>query len=415
MILRNCRYVITQDGERAILENADIIIKDNAILSLGKNIVAGPEDHDILDCTNCIIMPGLVNTHAHLGMHSLKGICDDKELHDWLSIVVPKEKAMSKRDVLANTLAGAREALLFGTTTIYDSYAFAEDRAAIFQSLGMRALVSSTIRKKEDIPAAEAMVASLCSLKGMAKKSLVTPALAVHSPYECEEDVVLDIVRLSNKHNVLRRIHIGETRKERYDVLNKKGKLPIDYLESLGFLDEKALLVHAIWITKGEVRTIAKHGAKVSHNPTSNMKLASGGVMPLIEMLNAGVCVGLGTDSVVSNNNLDMFGEMKLTGLLHKQHRWDPTVLPAQRILDMATRDAAACLGLPDIGSIEPGKKADLIVIPLAEHLLPVNDLVSNIIYCANGSDIRDVIIDGKIIVKERLIWERKIQERKVL
>ncbi|MBI2147623.1 amidohydrolase [Candidatus Woesearchaeota archaeon] len=403
MILKNCRYVVTQNANREILENVDVLLKGQDIIAAGKGLPLSPGDPDILDCTGCIVMPGLINTHAHLGMHSLKGICDDKELHDWLRIVVPKEQAFSKDDVLRNTIAGAREAVRFGTTAIYDSYAYAFERAAIFERLGMRAAVSSTVRKEEDLEAAEKFITSLQG------SQLITPVLAAHSPYECSKTLLQKIIKLSNKRNVLRRIHIGETRKERYDVLKKHGKLPIDYLHHLGFLDGKALLVHAIWITKGEVRKIAAAQAKASHNPTSNMKLASGGVMPLIEMLEAGVCVGLGTDSVVSNNNLDLFGEMKLTGLLHKQHRWDPTVMPAQKILDMATIDAAKCLGLDaDIGSITPGKRADLIVIPLCHHLLPANDLVSNLVYCANGSDVRDVIIDGKIVLREGEFVERR-------
>ncbi len=399
MLLKNCRFLITQDATREILENVDVLVEGNIIKKIGRNLgKAGKND---IDCSRKIVMPGLVNTHTHLGMHSLRVLCDDAELHDWLDIVTTAERKLTDKEVLANTEAGLKEAIRFGTTCIYDSYRLAEERARIFEKLGMRGCLSSTIKEKKDIPIAERFIKRLKE-----KRGLVKPVVAAHAIFSTDEKILKAVIALSEKYSILRRLHVGETRKERFDIQQKTGKLPIEYLDSIGFLDEKTLLVHCIWITKGEIRLMAKSGTKVSHNPISNMKLASGGVMPLVEMMQEGVVVGLGTDSVVSNNNLDLFEELKVTPLLHKQHRWDPKVITPQDVLDMATINGARCLGFDDVGSIEAGKKADIITIDLAPHLMPVTtkNIVSNIVYSANGNDVCDSVIDGKMVMRKKVI-----------
>ncbi|MBI4738842.1 amidohydrolase [Candidatus Woesearchaeota archaeon] len=396
MILRNCRYLITQNAKRDIFEHMDIEIQDNTIKRIGKNIATKSSDNSgVIDCSERIVMPGLVNTHTHLGMHSLRGICDDAELHDWLSIVTKAEDSLSEDDVHDNTVDGLVEALRFGTTTIYDSFKYPRARARAFEKMGARGLISASVYNKKDLKAAEQFISTI-------RSPLLRPAIAAHSIYKTEESVLRGVIAVSEDKKILRRIHVGETRKERFDIQQQTEKLPIEYLESIGFLDPKALLVHCIWITKGEIGLIGHAGAKVSHNPISNMKLASGGVMPLVEMLHENVIVGLGTDSVASNNNLDLFEEIKLTPLLHKQHRWDPKVITPQQALDMATVNGAACLGLPDVGSIEAGKKADIVTLDIGKHMKPINNLLSNIVYCANGNDVNDVIIDGKVVMRNK-------------
>lgn len=401
MLLKNCRFLITQNATRDILEHVDVLIEDCVIKKVGKNL--GKAGKEYIDCSRKIVMPGLVNTHTHLGMHSLRGLCDDAELHDWLGIVYKEEKKLSDKQILENTEAGLREAIRFGATCIYDSYRLAEERATIFEKLGVRGCLSSTIRERKDIQIASRFVKQMLHAQA-GKQGMIKPIVAAHAIFSTDEEILREVIALSEKYNVMRRLHIGETRKERFDVQRQTGKLPIEYLDSIGFLDEKALLVHCIWITKGEIRLIAKSGTKVSHNPISNMKLASGGVMPLVEMMREGVTVGLGTDSVVSNNNLDLFEELKVTPLLHKQHRWDPKVITSQEVLDMATIQGARCLGFSDVGSIDAGKKADIITIDLAPHLLPATtkNVVSNIVYSANGNDVADSVIDGKVVMKDK-------------
>ncbi len=390
MLLRNCRYIVTQDSGRRVLQNLDVLVEAGAIVGIGRGLKA-PRGEEAIDCSGKVLMPGLVNTHTHLGMHSLRGKSDGRELFEWLEELEPLEKKLSAKDVRENTEAGMREAMRFGTTTVYDSYKFPEERLEAFEKAGMRGVISSTMRDEKTFKGATAFV------KGM-KSALVKGAIAPNSIYACGEEILRKAIDFSERENVLRRIHVGETRKERFDTLQKTGKLAVEYLDSIGFLGESALLVHCIWVTKGEIRKIARSGAKVSHNPVSNMKLASGGVMPLVEMLGEKVCVGLGTDSVASNNNLDMFEEMKVCALLHRHHKWNPAAVSSQEALDMATINAARCLGLgKEVGSVEIGKKADMITLGLSENMVPVNDLVSNIVFAGQGLNVGDVIIDGKL------------------
>lgn len=396
MLLKNCAYLVTQDPRRRILKGYSVKIEDDTITKVSR-VMRATRGEEVIDCSDKVVMPGLINTHTHLGMHSLRGICDDEELFDWLNIVVKEEKKLKPKQVIENTRDGLRESIRFGTTSLYDSYKFADERLDLFTKMGMRGLISSTIRGKKDVKISEAFIKKTLGKK----KGLIKPVVAAHSIFSVNEDILEDVIDLSEEYDILRRLHIGETRKERFMNLEKTGKLPIHYLDSIGFLGPLALLVHCIWITKGEVRLIGKTGTKVSHNPMSNMKLASGGVMPLIEMHEQNIAVGIGTDSVVSNNNLDMFEELKTVGLLHKFHRWDPRVLPAQRILDMATLDGARSLGL-DVGSIEKGKKADIITIDLCRHMLPVRNVISNIVYSANGCDVNDTIINGKVRMRNK-------------
>ncbi len=388
MLLKNCAYIVTQNAKREILRNKDILIEGNRIKKIGVDL----NNKVAIDCSKKVVLPGLINTHTHLGMHSLKGLADEGELFEWLAKIQDAEGQLTESDVYQNTFKGAKEALRFGTTTVYDSYKFPDARIKALNKAGIRALVSSTVKDEKSLQIAKKLLKE--------RTGLIQPVLSVHSLFETPENIIKEVINLSEKERVLRRIHVAETRKERFDCQLKTGKLPIEYLDSIGFLNEKALLTHAVWITKGEVRLIARQKAKVSHNPISNMKLASGGVMPLIEMIQEGVTVGLGTDSVVSNNNLDLFEEMKVCALLHRHHRWDTKALSAQKVLDMATVDAAKALLQDEIGSLEEGKKADIITLGIRENLLPLNDVVSNIVYCVNGNDVCEVIIDGKVVVK---------------
>ncbi|HZX20714.1 MAG TPA: amidohydrolase [archaeon] len=393
MLLKNCAFIITQNPQRKILKNMDILIEEDRIKKIGKNIKA----KNAIDCSNKIVMPGLVNTHTHLGMHSLRGKCDDKELFDWLAALEKEEQKMTEKTVYENTISGLKESIRFGSTTIYDSYKFPEIRVKAFKKIGARGVISSTVRDEKSFNASKKFLENL-------KEDSIKVAIAANAVYSCSEELLKKIIEYSDKKNILRRIHVGETRKERYEILKNKGKLAIEYLDSIGFLSENTLLVHCIWITKGEIKKIAKAHAKVAHNPVSNMKLSSGGVMPLNEMLSEKVTVGLGTDGVASNNNLDLFEEMKTTALLHRHHKWDAKAVSNQEILDMATIKGAECIGLEkEIGSIEEGKKADIITLEIENNLKPVNDVVSNIIFSANGNNVNDVIINGKIILENRL------------
>jgi len=395
MLIRRCSFVVTQNATRGVLENVDVRLDKDRITEIGEDLL--PKKEEVVDGQGKILLPGLINSHTHLGMGSLRGLFDEQELDEWISKVKKAEDALTPQQVYQNVRNGCKEAIRFGTTTIYDSYRF-------FPEQCLKALSDSKIR------AFYSAGKNNKDILKLVEGTNIVPVLSAHSIHvhkhrSDDEKLLKEIQALSIKHKLLKRIHIGETRLERYQILKETGKLPIEYLDSIGFLDDRTLLVHCIWLTKGEIRLIAKRKAKVIHCPVSNMKMASGGVMPLLEMGQESVTVGLGTDSVVSNNNLDLFEEMKVCALLHKQHRWDPQAVPAQKVLDMATIDNAKCLFIDkDVGSIEVGKKADLILVNIGLHMQPCakKNVVSNLIYAAQGSDVNDVMVGGKWVLRSQ-------------
>src|SRR5439155_17273191 len=232
---------------------------------------------------------------------------------------------------------------------------------------------------------------------------LVTPSVGVQGVYVCSEESYAGAKALAEQEDVGLHTHLSETRTEVYNHRKKTGLRPVEWLEKIGFLDDRLVAAHCVWVTLNEVRTLARHGVKVSHCPTSNMKLASGGVAPLPEMFEADVAVSLGTDSPISNNGMDLFQEMKTCALLHKSSRWDASVLPAQKVLDLATVDAARALRVEDrLGSIEVGKLADLAVLDLHRaHATPFNreNLIRHLVYACRGSDVRTTIVAGQVVV----------------
>ena len=397
MLIKNCSYIVTQDKKRRILRDYDIEIQGDRIINIGKRL-KGRGD---IDGSGKVWMPGLVNTHTHIGMQMLKGVSDDTELKEWLEVIVPRERKLTKQQTRKGAEIACKEMIQSGTTTFCEMWFDIDPMITAIQESGMRSVLMLAVnedKSKESFQKAEEM------LKKNKHDGLMQFGLEAHSIYRNSGEHLQKVAALANKYKALFGIHIAETRRERFDCQKKYGCLPIQYLEKYDFLTDRTLLVHAIWVTKGEINIIKKYNSKVLHNPVSNMKLASGGVMPLPEMHAVGITVGLGTDSVASNNNLDIFEEMKLTGLLHKHHRWDSTIAPMQKILDMATLDGAACLGMEhEIGSLEIGKKADLISLDLtAFNMQPVNNILSNIVYASRGGNVKDSIINGQVVMRNR-------------
>lgn len=407
MLLKNCRFVVTQNKNREILEYVDIEIEENKIKAIGKNLSSKTKDKGVIDCTKKIIMPGLINTHTHIGMHSLRGICDDEELSLWLEKVVAAEKKLSAKQIEENATHACEEMLLSGTTTFVEMYTPLEPVFSAVKKQHIRAILCPVIygflgNVKKQLQDATKLIESF-SVSSC--PSRVMFGLSAHSIYACDEETLRAIKKYAKVKKLLTPIHLAETRKERFDCFDKHKKLPAEYLAVIGFLDKQTLLIHSIWLTKGEIRVIKKHNSSVSHCPVSNMKLSSGGVTPLMEMFDEKITAGLGTDSVASNNSMDMFKEMMVCGLLHKQHRWDPKAAPVQKLLDMATIEGAAAIGMEkEIGSLEVGKKADIICLDFtASHWPLTKDIVlSHLVYATNGAAVSDVLVDGKIVVKEK-------------
>ena len=401
LILKKCKYIVTQNSKRQILENQDVLINGNKIEKIGKNL----KGDKAIDCSHNIVIPGLINLHTHVGMQLLRGIADDMHLKDWLNKkILPAEAKLTPDKIYVAATMAINEMLKTGTTCFNDQYISMNRVADAVKEIGIRAFLS---RGMVDIDGKASTEKRLKEEKELAnyikqlKCSRISFAVGPHAPYTCSKNLLVRSQKLARKNKVNLHIHIAETRKELADSLKNYGKRPVEYLESIGFLDKNVIAAHCCWITKSEIKTLAKRRVSVAHCPRSNMKLASGGIMPLKELQEANVNVGLGTDSAVSNNNLDMFEEMHTCALVQKHNYWDATVAPAQTVFDMATLNGAKALSI-NAGAVEKGKLADLVLLDANHFLLqPLekNRIISHLVYSANGSCVQKVLVDGKQII----------------
>lgn len=397
--------ILTQDDSRKQL-HGDIFIDDHRIAEISKKPLTLEADYKI-DGTHRLVMPGLMNTHTHIPMTLFRGYGDDMLLKDWLAQRIwPVEAKLDKTSVEAGTTLGLLEMIASGTTSYCDMYFFEESIAKVTEKVGMRGFLGFALidfdtpeyESKELIPQCEQFV------KRWKNNPLISPMIAPHSTYSCNPETLQKSLELANRHHVPLHTHCSETRDEVYDVEKKYGARPVQQLKNIGLLQKGTLLAHCGWITKNEILDMKQAGVAVSHCPVSNMKIATGGFAPLPELLDASIPVGLGTDGAASNNTLDMFETMKFCALIHKNHRWDPTILPAQTVVDFATRHGAACVGASQsLGSLEEGKTADLIMIDLKKpHLTPLHDPISQIVYATRGTDVCTTIVNGKPLMLEK-------------
>jgi len=362
---------------------------------------------EVVDCSNCLIMPGLVNAHTHAAMSILRGVADDLPLDRWLNqYIFPSESKHVARDfVRLGTTLSAVEMALSGVTTFADGYFFMEQAAEATLEVGLRAVIAQGIL---DVPTPDA--AAPGSWKGRAEEfltscprdSLITPALFCHSPYLCSPETFRAAKELAAKHDALLFSHVAETSWEVAEIQRVYGTRPVDHLARNGILGQDFVAVHCVHLSGREKDALSNTGTGVVHCPESNMKLASGAA-PVVDLLSRDIRVALGTDGPASNNNLDLFEEMRSASFLAKLADNDPEALSACTVIQMATGHGAAVLRMNDrIGSLEPGKLADLIIINLDRpHLTPAYDVVSHLIYSARGSDVRDVMVNGKFVVRQ--------------
>lgn len=412
--------IVTVNPDFDIIKDGIVCIKDGKLEDVGARDIdlPLPDARNIIDAKSGIIMPGLINTHTHLPMALFRGLADDLPLHVWLNEhIFPAEgKHINPESVRVGTLLACAEMILSGTTTCCDGYFYESCVAEAVCDSGMRAVLGQGVI---DFPAPgvpnpsdNIKIAVRFVEKWQDRSSIITPSIFCHSPYTCSEDTLHKAKDLADFRGLLFQTHAAETKTEFDRIQSKHKASPIQYLDRLGVLDQNTLLVHAIWIEDDDIETILKSGANVSHTPESNMKLASG-VAPIPELLNAGVTVGLGTDGCSSNNNLDLFQEMDFAAKLHKVNRLDPTVMNAETVLKMGTIEGAKAIGLEKtIGSLEIGKEADLIIIDTHKpHLVPMYNPISHIVYAAIGSDVRDVIISGKIIIRDKRLLTLDLED----
>ncbi|NNF50601.1 MAG: amidohydrolase [Woeseiaceae bacterium] len=404
-------FIVTMNASQDIIEDGAIAIDDGVILAVGPaaDIESRYEAREVLDGGRRVVMPGLVNGHSHAAMTLLRGVADDLALMDWLqNYIFPAEvEFVDAEFVRIGTELACWEMIRGGTTTFVDMYYYPDTIAEVVERCGMRALISATVIDQRS-PDAESADDSLAKGNGFIERWLdrnprITPIFGPHANYTLNAEQLVATRAAAMKYGVPISIHVSESPFELQYAQDTYGTTSILMYESIGFFDGPTIAAHVVWPTEEEIPILAERKVGVIHNPTSNMKIASG-IAPITDMLAAGVRVGLGTDGAASNNDLDMWEEMRLAALLQKVDRMDPEALPATEVLSMATSGGATAIGLGDsIGSLEPGKRADLIQVGFKDvHHIPTYDVISHLVYVSDEQDVASVVVDGRVLMKER-------------
>ncbi len=402
------KYVITMDAHSRMIEGGAVAIRDTRIVGVGtqEDIARRFQAKHTLDKPDAIVAPGLIDTHTHAPMSLFRAIADDMRLDDWLTnFIFPAEsKNVTPDFVRWGTRLACLEMVLAGITTYTDMYYFEDVEAETAKQAGVRGVLGQTII---GFPAPDhktwqdALAATEKYIQKYQKDDLIIPTVAPHAIYTTPDEALVASHQLALKYNVPLTIHLAETQKERDDSLTKRNMSPTQVLEKLGVLDGRVIAAHCVWVSSEDMDILKQHGTGVAHCPSSNMKTASG-VAHVSEMLNKGVTVGLGTDGFAgSNDTADLLLEMDLAAKLQKVTTMDPTALPAAQVFAMATIGGARVLGLDkEIGSLEEGKRADIITISVAHpNAVPLYNVYSQIAYAAKAGDVEDVFINGKQIV----------------
>jgi 5-methylthioadenosine/S-adenosylhomocysteine deaminase len=404
--------VVTMDRAGRVLTPGAIAIDGRDILAVGtpQQIDAAYRAAESIDAAGDVVMPGLINTHTHAPMVLYRGLADDLALMDWLQqYIFPAEaKTVSPDFVRAGTRLAALEMISSGTTTYADMYYFEEEIARVTKAAGLRAVLGQTIIQfpvPDAKTPAEGLARTARFIEEFKGDDLIVPAVAPHSMYTLDAGTLKAARSLADREGVPLLIHLAETRDEVAIARKQHRTTPVQYLDTLGFFGPRTLAAHGVHLTAADIATLKKRGAGVSHNPESNMKLASG-TAPVLSLRAARVPVGLGTDGAASNNDLDMFEAMRQAALLHKLQSNDPRALPAADVLAMATREGALALGMDkEIGSLEPGKRADLIVVSMTSpRQAPMYDALSHLVYVTRGDDVRTTIVNGRVLMRERKV-----------
>jgi 5-methylthioadenosine/S-adenosylhomocysteine deaminase len=402
--------VVTQNPSRQILSPGAIAIDGTDIVAVNTPdaIASAYRATNVIDASGQVVMPGLINTHTHAPMVMYRGLADDLALMDWLQkYIFPAEaKTVSPELVRAGTRLAALEMIESGTTAFADMYYFEEEVAKATKEAGIRGVLGQTVIQFPVADAKtpqEALARAETFITSFKDDPLIVPAVAPHAMYTLDRATLVASAELGRRYDVPVLIHLAETREEVAGARTSHQLTPTAYLESIGFWGPRTLAAHGVWVDAEDITTLQRRQIGVSHNPESNMKLASGAA-PVTGYLSAGVTLGLGTDGAASNNDLDMFEAMRQAAFLAKLSTNDPTAVPAQSALDMATIGGAKAMTLDGrIGSLEAGKKADLITVAVNRpRQTPLYDVVSHLVYATHGDDVQTVVVNGRIVMRDR-------------
>ena len=402
--------IVTMDSTRRVIDDGGIAVKNGRIVALGSRaeMERGFRSRTRIIATGKLITPGLINGHSHVPMVLFRGLADDLDLQEWLTkYIFPAEaKNVTEEFVRVGTRLGLAEMIRGGTTTYCDMYYFEDAIAEETEKAGVRGVLGETII---DFPVAD----NKTNAEGMAYvekfvsrwkgNDLIVPAIAPHAPYTVSEDHLKAVRAFSDRTGAPIVTHILETKRELDDSIKDKGASPVAYLDRIGFLNERVIAAHMVWPQASDITILKQRRVGVVHNPQSNMKLAAG-VAPVPKMLDSGVLLGLGTDGAASNNDLNMWEEMDTVAKLHKVFSGNPKVISAQEAFELATIRGAEALHLEkEIGSLETGKRADLLVIERdALNQIPLYNLYSDLVYATKASDVESVIINGRVVMQDR-------------
>ncbi len=408
--------LLTFDPENRVIENGFLCVSGDTISHLGDQIPDAYESLKTIDAKGGLILPGLINGHTHAPMSLFKGLADDLPLMEWLNrYIFPVEKNMDADFIYTGTQLACAEMILSGTTTFCDMYLFEDQVArAAFQS-GLRCLVGEVLY---DFPSPNYgdLESGFAYTRWLIEKwkdnPLVSIAVEPHALFTCNPELLQRANQMALAHKRPMIIHFAETLAEVEDIKKRYGKTPLEHLDALGILGPHLIVDHAVHLNSSEIDQMAEHGIRVIHNPESNMKLGSG-IAPIPRMIDRGITVGIGTDGSASNNNMDLFTEMDMAAKLHKVQTMDPTVMDALTVLKMATIEGAKALGLShETGSLETGKKADIIIIDTHKpHLTPMYNPFSHLVYAARGQDVSHTIINGRLVMENRQLLTLDLKE----
>ncbi len=402
--------VVTMDGSHRVIEQGAVAVKSGRIVEVGKTAEIDRKyaAREVVNAAGKVVIPGLINGHTHVPMTLFRGIADDLDLQEWLTkYIFPAEaKNVTEDFVRVGARLGLAEMIRSGTTTYCDMYYFEDAIADETFKAGMRGVLGETVI---DFPVADnktydqGLAYSDRFINKWKGNALIVPAIAPHAPYTVSEDHLKAARALSDKLGAPIVIHISETKREVDDSLKAKGASPVDYLNRIGFLNDRVIAAHVVWPSDEELGLLKRLGVGIVHNPQSNMKLASG-TAPVPQMLKENLPVGLGTDGAASNNDLNLWEEMDTAAKLHKLISNDPKVVSAEEAFEMATIRGARALHLDkEIGSIEKGKRADLVIVDLDDlNQTPWYNIYSDLVYASKADDVRTVIIEGRVIMRDR-------------